>query len=201
MQTAPFDYRYEFPTGGTATQIYDSSKTLMNTYKGGVWQEALSALTFLPAASYQGTQGQFSTYGFEYWPSRDNDGYITWVVDGEKSWTITNAALAANAKVEIGPRLIPEEPMVRKTRLSPLHFSHRLAAVHNPQLWHVAWFPSAGLPAPRVPEQDALRLRPRLPTRRTRELGLRPKRSPDNQIHRRVRPTNSSFVYLLTCTF
>jgi hypothetical protein len=26
---------------------------------------------------------------------------------------MTNAALAANAKVEIGPRLIPEEPMVR----------------------------------------------------------------------------------------
>jgi len=65
----------------------------------------------LPDASYQGTQGQFSTYGFEYWPSRGNDGYITWVVDGQKAWTMTNAALAANPKVEIGPRLIPEEPM------------------------------------------------------------------------------------------
>jgi hypothetical protein len=85
----------------------------MNTYKGGVWQQALSALTFLPSASYQGTQGQFSTYGFEYWPSRGSDGYITWTVDGERSWTMTTAALAANPRVEIGPRLIPEEPMVR----------------------------------------------------------------------------------------
>ena len=113
MQTAPFDYAYDFPIGGTATQIYDTSKTVMNTYKGGIWQEALSALTFLPDASYERTQGQFSTYGFEYLPSRGNDGYITWVVDGQKAWTMTNAALAANAKVEIGPRLIPEEPMVR----------------------------------------------------------------------------------------
>lgn len=113
MQTAPFDYAYNFPTGGTATQVYDATKTHMNTYKGGIWQQALSALTFLPSASYQGTQGQFSIYGFEYWPSRDKDGFITWTVDGEKSWTMTTAALAANPRVEIGPRLIPEEPMVR----------------------------------------------------------------------------------------
>jgi len=113
MQVAPFDYAYDFPLGGTATQIYDSGKTTMNTYKGGVWQQALSALTLLPSASYQGTQGQFSTYGFEYLPSRGSDGYITWTVDGERSWMMTNAALAANARVEIGPRLIPEEPMVR----------------------------------------------------------------------------------------
>ncbi len=113
MQVAPFDYGYDFPLGGTATQIYDTGKTTMNTYKGGVWQQALSALTALPSGSYQGSQGQFSKYGFEYWPSRGSDGYITWAVDGERAWTITTAALAANAQVEIGPRLIPEEPMVR----------------------------------------------------------------------------------------
>lgn len=113
MQVAPFDYNYDFPIGGTATQIYDTGKTTMNTYKGGVFQQALSALTVLPAQSYQGTQGQFSTYGFEYWPSRGSDGYITWAVDGVRAWTVENGALAANTRVEIGPRLIPEEPMVR----------------------------------------------------------------------------------------
>lgn len=112
MQIAPFDYAYDFPIGGTATQIFDTEKTVMNTYKGGIWQQALSGLTLLPDASYQDTQGQFSTYGFEYWPSRGGDGFITWFVDGERAWRMTNDALAANARVEIGPRLIPEEPMV-----------------------------------------------------------------------------------------
>ena len=74
MQTVPFDYAYDFPNGGTATQIYDTGKTAINKYKGGIWREALSALTFLPDGSYERTQGQFSTYSFEYWPSRGNDG-------------------------------------------------------------------------------------------------------------------------------
>ena len=113
MQVAPFDDAYDFPLVSPATQIYDTGKTVMNTYKGGIWQQALSALTALSPASYQGTQGLFSTYGFEYWPSRGSDGYITWAVDGQRAWTLTNAALAANPRVEIGPRLIPEEPMVR----------------------------------------------------------------------------------------
>lgn len=121
LQVAPFDYGYQFPTTSPAVTIYDASRTVFNTYKGGVYQEALSALTYLDSTTYQGSSGLFNTYGFEYNPSRGDDGYVTWQVGGEKTWTATTASLAPNDKVKIGQRLIPEEPMVcRKTYAKPL---------------------------------------------------------------------------------
>lgn len=114
LQTAPFDYGYRFIDQQPATTIYNGTKTLFNTYKGGVFQEALSALTFLDSDSYVGSTGKYSTYGFEYWPSRGDDGFITWYVDGAQTWTVTTASLAPNDPVQISQRLIPEEPMVRK---------------------------------------------------------------------------------------
>lgn len=88
---------------------------MFNTYKGSELQEALSALTYIDPDSYVGTSGKYSTYGFEYNPSRGDDGYVTWFVDGAQTWTLTNPSLAPNEQVQISQRLIPEEPMVRKT--------------------------------------------------------------------------------------
>lgn len=110
LQIAPFDYRYEIPED--TTTIVDPELTKFNTYHGSIYQQALSALTYIPKSSYQGTEGQFSTYGFEYWPSRDDDGYITWQMDGKTTWTTRTATMAPNTQTEVGQRLIPEEPMV-----------------------------------------------------------------------------------------
>lgn len=112
LQVAPFDYRYLFPDEPPAVTIHDATKTKLNTYKGDVFQQALSGLTYLDSDSYVETMGKFSTYGFEYNPSRGDDGYITWMVDGERTWSITNAALAPNEESQVGQRIIPEEPMV-----------------------------------------------------------------------------------------
>ena len=49
--------------------------------------------------------------GFEY--EAGPDGYITWINDGEKSWTLRSGALAADPRVGIARRPVPEEPMVR----------------------------------------------------------------------------------------
>lgn len=111
LQIAPFDYGYDYNNDTSVTFVYDHNKTKLNTYKGGVYQEALSALTYLDSDSYVGTKGKFSTYGFEYWPSRGDDGYVTWMVDGEKTWTVTTGSLQANDPVKVSQRLIPEEPM------------------------------------------------------------------------------------------
>ncbi|PVG00271.1 putative KRE6-glucan synthase subunit [Serendipita vermifera] len=111
LQIAPFDYGYDFPTTPPATTVYDQTKTVFNPYKGGVFQQALSALTYIDSNAYVGTNQKFDTYGFEYWPSRGDDGYVTWQSGGVKSWTVTTASLAPNEQVQIGQRLIPEEPM------------------------------------------------------------------------------------------
>lgn len=44
-------------------------------------------------------------------PNNRNDGYITWVADGKKSWTVHASAVGPNDRVNVGQRLIPEEPM------------------------------------------------------------------------------------------
>jgi hypothetical protein len=52
----------------------------------------------------------FSVYGFEYLPDRQN-GYITWINNDQAAWTLRAAGMGPNAKVGIGQRIIPEEPM------------------------------------------------------------------------------------------
>lgn len=51
--------------------------------------------------------------GFEYFsnPEDRDSGHITWVANGEKSWTMYPAAVGAVESMGIGQRLISEEPM------------------------------------------------------------------------------------------
>lgn len=44
-------------------------------------------------------------------PNNRNSGYITWVADGKKSWTMYPAAVGPLSSMNIGQRLISEEPM------------------------------------------------------------------------------------------
>lgn len=110
-QIAPYDYQYQFNNQTPATTINDSAITQLNSYTGGVYQQALSAVTYIDSQNYGG-QG-YATYGFEWWsnPSNRASGYILWYSQGAQTWKITPASTGPDSTVQIGQRLIPEEPM------------------------------------------------------------------------------------------
>ncbi|KAL1682246.1 glycoside hydrolase family 16 protein [Schizophyllum commune] len=109
-QIAPFNREYQFDNDSSATTIYDESVTEYNTYKGGVWQQAVSALSYIPDSGYSGS---YTTYGVEWWSNPDNrdEGYITWYLDGKETWRITAETVGGDSSIDMGPRLISEEPM------------------------------------------------------------------------------------------
>lgn len=77
--------------------------------QGGVFQEAVSALTTTDQTAYQAEGGGYSIYGVEYKPG--SDGYITWVTNGVPAWTLYPSAVGPNPTTNISQRLIPAEPM------------------------------------------------------------------------------------------
>ena len=86
-------------------EVYDKSITMMNAYKGGPFQQAISGLTNLNNDWYDGKQ--YQTYAFEY--KTGGDGFITWYVGQDKTWTMRAPATRPNGNV--GTRTIPEEPL------------------------------------------------------------------------------------------
>ena len=94
------------------TPVYDASVAAFNSYKGGVYQQAISAVSDIDNANYAGSG--YATYGYEWWsdPSNRGDGYITWYSGGEKMWTMTADTIGADSTAEISARIVPEEPMV-----------------------------------------------------------------------------------------
>jgi hypothetical protein len=111
-QTAPFDYLYDFNNVSGAATIYNPTITYINSYKGGVYQQAMSAVTYTDSADYN--DQSYAPYGFELWsdPSNRQEGYITWYSNSVETWTITAAAIGPDVISGVQQRLIPEEPMV-----------------------------------------------------------------------------------------
>jgi len=107
-QFAPFNFNYTYFTNDTV--IYNSSITQLNSYKGGVYQQAVSALTVTDPTAYEGSEGGYSIYGFEYGPGTSN-AYITWISNNQPSWTLLSTAMGADSNVQISERPIPQEPM------------------------------------------------------------------------------------------
>jgi hypothetical protein len=62
----PFNYNYTYQTN--YTQINDADVTTLNPYKGGVFQQAVSALSTTDQQAYELTGGGYSVYGYEYAP-------------------------------------------------------------------------------------------------------------------------------------
>ncbi|OWZ49099.1 glucosidase [Cryptococcus neoformans c45] len=112
-QFAPFDKGYEYLNTSKGAIQYDTDLTMWNSYKGGTYQEAVSSLTYIDSDNYVGTSGGFGIYGFEMFsdPNDRGSGYITWVANGKKSWTMYPAAVGPLSSMNIGQRLISEEPM------------------------------------------------------------------------------------------
>lgn len=103
FQAAPFDIWYEPDYNYLA--IYDYEQTAMNSYRGGVYQQALSALTWLNNDWYDGKG--YQTYGWEYTTGASGD--ITWFVGDQYSWHLDHRALRPNGNV--GQRVVAQEPM------------------------------------------------------------------------------------------
>ncbi|KAF1851860.1 glycoside hydrolase family 16 protein [Cucurbitaria berberidis CBS 394.84] len=103
FQAAPFDIWYM--PDYNYFEVYNTQITMINAYKGGPYQQANSGLTNLNTDWYNGKQ--YQTYSFEY--KTGKNGFITWYVGEDKTWTMKAAATRPNGN--IGTRVIPEEPM------------------------------------------------------------------------------------------
>ncbi|KAJ6546811.1 glycoside hydrolase family 16 protein [Mycena capillaripes] len=110
-QIAPYNMAYEFDNTSESTPIVDPTNTKFNTYKGNVFQQTVSAMTYIDDKYYNGNG--FLSYGLE-WFSNSNkreSGYINWLTGGEKRWTLTPATIGPDDQSNISQRLITEEPM------------------------------------------------------------------------------------------
>jgi len=118
-QIAPYDYLYEFVNTSPATTVYNENLTSLNTYVGGVYQQALSAVSFVDSQNYD-DQG-YAPYGYELWsnPNNRQEGYITWYSNGVQTWTVTSASMGPDTISQVQQRLISEEPMVSCHRCLP----------------------------------------------------------------------------------
>ncbi|KAI5115630.1 hypothetical protein M0805_000612 [Coniferiporia weirii] len=116
-QFAPFTHDYDYDNTTTDNfYIVNSDITQANTYHGSAVQQAVSALTDLPADIFNGSGGNFYTFGFEYWtdPNNPDQGYIVWVANGQETMRMGANAVAEDPLPDgsgVGRRLIPEEPM------------------------------------------------------------------------------------------
>ena len=112
LQVAPYDLQYDYVTTSPISTIYNSSRTTFNTYQGGFYQEAVSAVTDVDSQFYGGNG--YAPYGFEIWsdPNNRQDGYVTWYSNGQESWKMTAATIGPNPLSQVGQRLVSEEPMV-----------------------------------------------------------------------------------------
>jgi len=110
-QWAPFNAGYTWFNSSENLIIPNPKETELNTYKGGVYQQASSSVSRTNQGCYEkGALGCFSVYGFEYKPGFD-DAYITWLNDNKVAWTLRAGGFLADTAVEISRRPIPQEPM------------------------------------------------------------------------------------------
>jgi beta-glucanase (GH16 family) len=109
-QWAPFNAAYQWPNTTDNFNIVDPTITELNSYMGGAFQQAISGVTDTNQDCYQLVTGCFSTYGYEYKPGFDNS-YISWIANDKVAWTLNYGALAADTRVEISARPVPQEPM------------------------------------------------------------------------------------------
>jgi beta-glucanase (GH16 family) len=102
-QIAPFDIWYA--PDSEYMEVYDDEVTNINSYRGGVYQQALSGVTWLNDDWYDGNA--YQSYSFEYNPGAN--GNVTWGVGDDYTWHLDGKALRPNGNV--GQRTITEEPM------------------------------------------------------------------------------------------
>ena len=115
-QVAPFDYKYNWDRNESAYEIYNDrhSASQKNSWKGSNLQEAMSVVNRVPATAFENaSKPEYTKIGVEYVPDFDNsgEGYITWYINGTRSWTLRPGALSPDSTTGIGKRIFPKEPM------------------------------------------------------------------------------------------
>ncbi|EIW82303.1 glycoside hydrolase family 16 protein [Coniophora puteana RWD-64-598 SS2] len=111
VQYAPMNAEYKWKNV-TGNYKLNSDQAQLNSYTGGVYQQAVSGTIPTNPDCFTQETGCFSTHGFEYKPGYANDSaYITWIADGSASWTLDAAGMQADPLTEINDRPIPQEPM------------------------------------------------------------------------------------------
>ncbi|ESK91623.1 glycoside hydrolase family 16 protein [Moniliophthora roreri MCA 2997] len=120
-QWAPFNYKYEWFDTPENLIINDPDITVLNGYKGGIFQQATSCVSKTNQKCYsQEPNPCYSIYAFEYRPGY-NEGYITWQSDGKQVCTVRGAGLGADTRVDLSARPVPMEPMYLLTNLGMSH--------------------------------------------------------------------------------
>ncbi|KAJ7611703.1 glycoside hydrolase family 16 protein [Roridomyces roridus] len=110
-QLAPYNLGFHFDNSTQATPIVNSTSTKFNDYKGDAFQQTVSAVTYLQDDVYGGNA--YGKYGVEWWsdPNNRQSGYINWLNDGVKTWSLSPDTIGPDSDAEISARLITEEPM------------------------------------------------------------------------------------------
>lgn len=109
IQIAPFDDGYNWDnTSSNGLEIYNTTKTYLNLWKGAVNQESASAVSRFEDC-YDGER--YESFGFEYVPGSSVDSQITWSIGGVPTWTLKAGAFPPNPVTQVGQRLISVEPM------------------------------------------------------------------------------------------
>ena len=117
-QFSPFDYQWRPNTSEIQISnkksgtIGRNGKTILNSFQGNQYQEAVSGVTQVDVSMYEGSA--YQTYAFEYVPSGvpGKQAYIRWLVDGQETWRMYDEAVGPNNKSKVWQRLISVEPMV-----------------------------------------------------------------------------------------
>ncbi|KAL0578612.1 hypothetical protein V5O48_003403 [Marasmius crinis-equi] len=109
-QWAPFNAQYQWFNTSDNLIINNPATTRLNSYMGGSLQQATSGVSKTDQNCYFGGTKCFAVYGFEYSPGFDN-AYITWIANNEQVWTLNSAGMAADTRVQISARPVPQEPM------------------------------------------------------------------------------------------
>ncbi|RPD55804.1 glycoside hydrolase family 16 protein [Lentinus tigrinus ALCF2SS1-7] len=109
-QWAPYNYQYTWLNTTDNLILGDDTKSKLNSYKGGVYQQATSVVTKTNQEAYEFSGAQYSVYGFQYKPGF-GDAYISWITDGQLAWTLHQAGMGPDPISEISDRPVPQEPM------------------------------------------------------------------------------------------
>ncbi|RDX55786.1 glycoside hydrolase family 16 protein [Lentinus brumalis] len=109
-QWAPYNYQYNWLNTTDNLILGDDTRSKVNSYKGGVYQQATSVVTKTNQEAYEFSGGQYSVYGFQYKPGF-GDAYISWITDGQLAWTIRQPGMGPDTVAEISDRPVPQEPL------------------------------------------------------------------------------------------
>ncbi|CAO1618648.1 unnamed protein product [Sympodiomycopsis kandeliae] len=135
LQAAPYDAGYEWKSDDGATWL-DETTAVLNSYKGGKYQQAYSAVARLSPEIFELSSNRFGQFGLEWKPGSASDSYAAWSIDnGQVVWRVHPAALGPNPETEIGQREIPREPMYLLMNLA-------LSSAFSTPNWETLQFPA-----------------------------------------------------------